>query len=277
MQCQFCSILFSAVLVSSLVTSTAGVLSQEDSQDSESGDTQREMLTFELFVKNADGEPVEGAVVIPWGLRDSNGRHGHWLKGENNSGPKPATTEMDGRAIVHYPKHPYPGAADRTINVTVSVNHPDHPFVHLVPVNVPSSEPTETRLPVGTAIEVAVMLDGEQVVSDSIVALWTGGRKWNGDVGLTTTENRTYRLPPFKDGPVKFMFVRLDGTTPTHFSRIEEVVVDVAQDTIKHVVTLEPAVSLRGKLSDNVPRPVKNGQIRLRTISRDAKLQYAMG
>ncbi len=277
MRCEICFALFFITFASSVLLVAADALSQNDHQNSQSDDNQQQMLTLELFVKDADGNPVAGAIVIPWGLRNSRGAHSRWHKADNDVGPQPVKTEMDGRAIVSYPKFRFPGEADRVIEVTMSIDHPDHPYVNMVPVRVPRTEPTETRMPLGAAIEVAVMLDHEQVVSDSIVAMWTGGRTWKGDVGWTTTENQTYRIPPFEDGPVRFIFVRLDGAIPTHFSRIEEVVVDVAKGPIKHEVTLESAVSFRGKLSDNVPRPVKNGRIKLSTIKHDAKPQYAMG
>ncbi len=110
-------------------------------------------------------------------------------------------------------------------------------------------------------------IDGQRVASDDIYAMWTGGRSCRNGNALKLTEDGTFRIPPMAKGPGQFMFIRLDDETPTHFSHIENVEIDGSEAVIKQEVELLPGVRVRGEFSDNVPRPVRNGRVKVQTIS----------
>ena len=63
----------------------------------------QQTLTFSIQVTDANGQPVEGAVLKPWAVRSSLG-HGHWrAKPTGDPGPKETTTNAEGIAAVVYP------------------------------------------------------------------------------------------------------------------------------------------------------------------------------
>jgi hypothetical protein len=227
----------------------------------------QEMLEFTLIVTDTNGEPVEGAEVGPWALRSSQG-HGQWNK-KAIGGTEPVITRTDasGQTIVLFPKFADVEEQIKTTAVTVSVDHPDHPFVSSEHVEIPCGQPHALALPLGAAIEVAVTIDGQRVAGDEIYAMWTGGRSWRNGNALKLTEDGTFRIPPMAKGPGQFMFIRLDDETPTHFSPIEDVEIDGSEGVIKQEVELLPGARVRGEFSDNVPRPVRNGRVKVQTIS----------
>jgi hypothetical protein len=62
-------------------------------------------------------------------------------------------------------------------------------------------------------------------------------------------------MPP---GANSVLLVKLDGDRATHFSRITDF--DLVIGEPKQLeVELRPGVCVRGTLSENVPRPVRNG------------------
>ncbi len=107
----------------------------------------QKMLEFTLIVTDTNGEPVEGAEVAPWALRSSQG-HGAWNK-KAIGGPEPVMTRTDasGQTTVLFPKFADVQEQVKTTAVTVSVDHPDHPFVSSKDVEIPCRKPHELVLP----------------------------------------------------------------------------------------------------------------------------------
>ncbi len=230
------------------------------------GEIEQELLSFEVTVNGANGEPVAEAKLKPWAIQSSQG-HGMWnVKSSGGLEPKIVTTDSEGKATIEYPKFANVEEQVKTMAVTLAIHHPDHPFVTHENVTVPSKSNHSISLPAGSAINVEIMLDGEKVANDNIRATWSGDRSMIGESGLQVGDDKTYRIPPMSKGNSDFMFVRLDGKTVTHFSPIVKVEIDESQDEIDKSVELLPAVKVHGKLSDNVPRPVKNGRIKMQTI-----------
>lgn len=63
------------------------------------------------------------------------------------------------------------------------------------------------------------------------------------------------------------MVIRLEEERPTHFGPVETVEIDGSEDPVNRTVELLPAVRVRGRLDDSVPRPVKNGRVKVETIN----------
>lgn len=227
----------------------------------------QEFLEFELVLRDSKGDPVEGAEVKPWALYSSLG-HSIWRKGGvGNSEPKTVTTDVEGRVTVVYPRFALVSEQIATTSVTVSVGHKDHPYVSHEDVKVPCEKPHSMSLPVGSAVEVAVLIDGKPTRDDDVLAITTGGRSWMKPGSTNYTEGGALRIPPMAKGAAQFMLLKLvDGGT-THFSSVENVEIDGQKDVLRREVELLPAVQVRGSLSDNVPRPVKNGRVKVETIS----------
>jgi hypothetical protein len=61
------------------------------------------------------------------------------------------------------------------------------------------------------------------------------------------------------------LLVKLDGDRATHFSKIHDVTIN--EDERNQIdVPLRPSVRIKGVLSDNVPRPVRNGRLKVETL-----------
>ena len=228
----------------------------------------QELLSFPIVVEDADGQPIEGAVLKPWALRSSLG-HGGW-NGESTggTGPQEVTTDANGLAMVEYPKFHSVDEQIAVTAVTVSIDHPNHPHVSHEDVTVPptSADPHVASLPPGAAIEVTVTQDGKPINDKNIRAIWNDGRRYYDGTEETVANNGKVRIPPLKEGSAQLMLVRVDGYKATHFSEVQDLEVVASEEPIQLEVKIQPALPIRGKLSDNVPRPVRNGRVKLESI-----------
>ena len=233
-----------------------------DSNQSQESSTQ-ELLEFEMLVRDTDGNPIAGAKIKPWAVYSSLG-HGPWGSEPDGLHPEEVTTDSGGRVTLKYPRFHSADEQVRTLVVTASVEHPDYPVVTHVDVAVPRSKPFKYLLPPGSAIEGKLQC-GEAIQNpDEIRAVISGGRTAS---SVMVTETGEYRIPPIQIGSGEFMFVRIKDKKITHFSPIEKVDIDGESPVVTRDVKLVPAIEIRGRLSDDVPRPVKNGRIRCQTIS----------
>lgn len=226
----------------------------------------QEMLELVVEVSDMDANPVKGAKITPWALRSSLG-HGEWSGSATECEPETATTGKDGKAIVRFPKFAYLKEQVKTTAISVSVSRPDHPKIGSEHIEIGKEQPHDVFFPRGSAIEAAVTIDGKEIGDDEILAMWTGGVSSSDDSGFKRTEDKTFRIPPLAKGTGEFMFVRFENGRPTHFSRIEKFEIDAEEPVIRSTASLVPAVSVRGKLSENVPRPVENGRVVVRSIT----------
>ena len=228
----------------------------------------QQLLSFPIVVQDADGQPVEGAVLKPWALRSSLG-HGGWRpQSTGGTGPQEVTTDANGHAIIKYPKFHSVDEQIAVTAVTVSIDHPNHPHVSHEDVTVPptSADPHVASLPPGAAIEVTVTQDGKPINDKNIRAMLSGGRSSYGGTGATTGVDGTLRIPPLKEGAAQLMLIRVDGTKATHFSEVQKIGVVASEKPIQLEVEIQPALPVHGKLSDDVPRPVHNGRVKVQTI-----------
>ena len=66
-------------------------------------------------------------------------------------------------------------------------------------------------------------------------------------------------------GENSLLLVKLDGDRATHFSQLMDLELDVGDQT-RIDVPLRPALHIEGILSDNVPRPVRDGRVKAETL-----------
>ena len=237
----------------------------------------QEMIKLAVRVVDADGKPVPNAKVIPWALRSSQG-HGQWRPEDyDGMGPPSLTTDKDGDVEVPYPKYRYLDERVLTTQVTLSIDHPEFACVMYEFIDVPLKEdpPHTAKLERGCNVEVTPLENGQPTSPVSLKALWSDDRSWKPEVSPEITETGALRIPAMPAGKGQVLLARLDGERVTHFSSIVDLELK-AGDTLRERVELRPAVRIKGKVSDNVPRPIKEGRLSARTLSEDPSRENVM-
>ncbi len=244
-------------------------VAKDDQQESSEQTVEQEVLTFEIHVTGADGQPVPEATITPWALGCSIG-HGMWSS-EWTGGIEPVAAQTDANGIAHveYPKYTRLDERVSTTTVSVSISHPDHPYASGEHIGTPVTDPHQFRFIAGAPVEIKAMINGQLDSSEGIRVLSTSGQP--GGSKPTVTDEGRLRLSPLAKGQAKVMLVKLDGETATHFSSILDIQVDPDKGLISKDVELKPAINVSGKLSSNVPRPVKNGRVKVSTIEPEGR------
>jgi hypothetical protein len=235
----------------------------------------QEMLELPVRVVDPDGKPVADAVVIPWALRSSQG-HGLWQPERLGGFDLPrVTTDADGRATVPFPKYTILKELVLTLQVTLSIDHPDFAYVAYEDVNIPRKETGDhvATLQRGAQVEILPTQDGKPAALDGLYVMWSDNRSWDPEARPTPTADSGLQVPTMAAGRGQVLVVRLEGERATHFSPMIDLDL-VAGEAARPIVALSPGTRLVGRLSSNVPRPIKNGRIKAETLPRDAQQPY---
>ncbi|QDT03861.1 hypothetical protein K227x_22460 [Rubripirellula lacrimiformis] len=224
--------------------------------------------SFPIRVLDSDRQPVRGAEVTPWALRSGQG-HGRWPKGEYDRTelqPNSTITDEDGNTNVAYPHFTDVKERVRTTSVSVFVNHRDYAFPDAIHIAVPLEDDTvyEVILDRGVPVTLHPTIDGNPTDTDSLFAYWSEGRSWQ-PTDMLERKGSSLRLPPFMPGKQTVLVAKMDGDRITHFSEIVEFEISAGNE-YELDVPLTKAKPMRGVLSDNVPRPVRNGRLDLYTL-----------
>jgi beta-lactamase regulating signal transducer with metallopeptidase domain len=229
----------------------------------------QQMLPLPVRVVDEDGKPVANAKVIPWALQSSQG-HGLWREGDKLAvvGPQAVTTDENGHATVMYPQYRSLAEQIRTISVSLWVDHPDFAYVDDLHIDVPleAKDFYEIKLTAGVPLEVRPMIDGAAAGLDDLFAVWSDGRSWQPGAAPVKTADGTFRIPAMPPGENSILLAKLEGERVSHFSKITDLELKSGERKTLDV-PLRPSVRISGKLSDNVPRPVRNGRIKVATLS----------
>jgi hypothetical protein len=228
----------------------------------------QQMLELHVRVVDEGGKPVANAKVTPWALQSSQG-HGWWREGDKRAGvgPEAVLTDENGHAIVKYPRYNSLAEQIRTISVSLWVDHTDFAYVDSLHIDVPleTKEPYEIKLTTGVLLEVRPLIDGAPAELDDIFVVWSDGRSWQPGAAPAKTADGTFRIPAMPPGANSVLLAKLDGDRVTHFSMITDIELKAGERTTLDI-PLRPSVRIEGKLSDNVPRPVRNGRIKASTL-----------
>ena len=229
---------------------------------------QQEWLEVRVRVVDADGEPVACAKVTPWALRSSQG-HGWWLADDKRSGvgPQDAATDDSGVAVVRYPAIRSLKEQVKTNGVSVFVDHPDFARSGDVHVDVPleTMGSHEVKLARGVRLEVRPIVDGKPAPLDDLHAFWSDGRAWLPGAAAEKTPQGTLQFPGMAPGKNSVLVVKLEGERAVAFSRIVDFEL-VAGVPMTLDVTLESSVQIRGQVSANVPRPIREGIVQAMSL-----------
>ena len=226
----------------------------------------QELLSVEVLVVDADDQPVPNAKIKPWAVLSSLG-HGRWGK-ERTGGFEPVEVQTDenGKAVIEYAKYLSLEEKVRVTAITLSIDSPDHPYVSHENIAVPSDSMHKAILPAGAAVKVELVCKETKIENDKLYIMRSDYRPGSGDDRLKIDKDNRVRIPPMKNGNAQLLFTLLDEDSVTHFSQIVDLEIDATKGEIEKRVELKPAVRVEGRLGDEVPRPVKNGRVKARTI-----------
>lgn len=236
--------------------------------------SRQQMLKLPILITDPDGKPVANATVTPWALRSSQG-HGWWSKDNKDVGvgPEPAVTDENGVATVLYPKYEDFREKIATIGVSVNVDSPDFAYLDAEHIDVPleSKEPYQIKLKPGVGIEIRPLVEGRPMPLDNLFAMWSDGRSYKPEAGPERTKEGSLRFRGMSPGTNSILLVKLEGERATYFSKITDFELKAGEEQTLDI-PLEPSVTVRGKISDDVPRPIKAGWIKMESLdpTRDA-------
>jgi hypothetical protein len=215
-----------------------------------------------MFVRvlDPDGQPVKGVKVRPWALRAGNG-HGAWSS-ERIGAPVTTHTDADGRAEVIFPVALDWGIEDgqQTVSsVSMFLSH-DEFCSENFHVEVMGDDPqfvSELRLKRGFRLRVAGVAPGSDVpLSDCHILVEGQG----GENEFEQQPDGWVRSVPLTEDRRWFRVVRTAPSEPPQFSRLQAWSPDDAASREVRV-EVRPGVRVVGKVSENVPRPIKKGRV----------------
>jgi hypothetical protein len=227
----------------------------------------QELLSLPVKVVDPDGNPVEGAEIRPWALRCSQG-HGGW-RADGLGGSEPPTVETNaaGEADVPFPKYAIAKEKVVVTEVTLSIDHPDFSLIDSKHIAVRPQIPPRVELPLERGGSVVLrpveMVKGEG--AEGLYAIWSDGRSWREEFRPQITDDGNLRLPVMPLGQRSARIARLKEGEVVSLSRRIEFDVQAGEPELKQAL-MPPPRRIVGRLSDDVPRPVKNGRVKAQSL-----------
>ncbi len=226
-----------------------------------------------ILVVDSNGQPIPGVNVVPWALGCGQG-HGVWgpFEGkpdESGMEPKPVMTDDQGIAEITYPFFRSAQEKTRTLVVSVRFVHPEYSYADAEHIDVPLEHegPYKISMKSAASIEIEPLIDSQPVETDELYAIWSNQRSWQVDGTPEKLASGKLRIDGFLPGPNSVLIIRMVDDTITHFSEIKQLEMD--EGSVNELaMPLLPVVRIVGKLSANVPRPVRDGRVLARTIPR---------
>ncbi|MHC4675285.1 MAG: biotin/lipoyl-binding protein [Planctomycetota bacterium] len=214
-----------------------------------------EWLTTTVKVVDEDGKPVEGAMITPTGLRTRKSPAGHYGWAYRFGEPDPSRTDADGIARVDYPE--YVLEKMHTGTITFNVDHPE--FCRAGVEHKLDEKHEPVTLIKGIMLKVSSYLGSKKNVLDNIypqVGNYTYvGDDWH-DAGNGVLVNK--RIPA---GLHYLRLVHFPEKGETYFSEPITFYSKKGKSYFFPNNELKPGARLEGKISDTVPRPVRNGRV----------------
>lgn len=196
-------------------------------------------------------------------MEESHG-HGHWNR-EKLGPPKPVVSDKEGIAVVKYPANVFSRPKPMTTSlVSFSVNHYD--FVQKLVHFDLGPEIAEVTLKRGCEIRLSAVDQTKSPVNDFAVMIAGpyAPEFWVDD------GNGGRRTGSASDGNWQAMIVKPQDSGVTLFSGVLPLRVRPEQAVRIRNVRIKPGTRVVGSLSDNVPRPIRNGFAITTTVPKPA-------
>jgi hypothetical protein len=216
-----------------------------------------EMANLTVVLRDERGAAIPRAEVMPYAMRMRE-REGHGFWQQKVYGPpRTALSNEQGEAIIQYPGHVRVGPDIMTTRlVTFLVKHTD--FVQKIVHFDLGPDKADVTLEPGCEVELSAVdtdrnsIEGFGVLMAGPYAseLWADGKEG------------ARRSRSLKDGTWQTMLVKLQKEEgPTLFSDVLALRIRSTKRVRFHNIQMRPGSKVRGTLSDNVPRPVKEGYV----------------
>ena len=222
-------------------------------------------------VVDENGKAIEGATVYPYAMRAKENANGHGYWNDKLIGPpKMEATDASGKTTIHYPVNIGAPAEPRTTgSVTFSVRHTD--FVSTTVHFDLGPEIARVEMKAGCEIRLTAVDENGSEISKFAVLM--AGRLapdyWDDD------PQGGRRTRAASDGTWQTMLVAPQAEGPLLFSGVLPLRVRPDQEVKIRNVKLTPGTQVIGKLSDNVPRPIKSGFAIVTCAPKPAENSYA--
>jgi hypothetical protein len=155
----------------------------------------------------------------------------------------------------------------KTLSVSVRFEHLHYSCGDTKHIDVPLADdgPYKVIMTATASIDLKPLIAGKTVPLDQIYALWSNPRTWRSDGAPESLASGYLRIHGFLPGENRVLLARMVDDVIPHFSNVE--CIEVKQGSVHEVeMELVPSVQIVGRLSDNVPRPVRHGRVVARNI-----------
>lgn len=250
-----------------LCVSVPGLVAADEKPDEKIDPSK--MTDLAVLLQDEDGKPVAGAEVMPYAMRmKEQSGHGYWDR-KVYGAPKHFRSNDEGIAVIKYPPHVQSGPDVLTTKlVSFQITHTD--FIRKIVDFDLGPERAEVQLKPGCEVRLsAVDPEGKRVENFGVVVAGPyQPEKWakDGEGGRRTRS--------ISDGTWQTMLVKLQDDGPTLFSDVLPLRVRPKQTVQFRNIRLSPGARLRGRLSANVPRPVKRGYVVTTSVPQPAGNSY---
>lgn len=212
------------------------------------------MMTVQVV--DAQGSPIEGATVRPWALRAGNG-HGTW--NETMGAPRETVTGRDGQTSVVYPKEiAWRNEVNPVVSVSIIVKHAEFVARNVHVSTGPADVVTKLDLKPGVRLRVAGVEPGADKPLDhcylTIENPDAGGQEF------VREASGWLQSSPISQDRRWFRVIHAAPDQPPRFSQLLAWTPD-DPTTRERLVEVRTGTRVEGKVSDDVPRPIRRGHV----------------
>ncbi|MCU0718420.1 MAG: hypothetical protein MUC83_01855 [Pirellula sp.] len=251
------------------------------SQESKPAENFSSVGKIPILVVDELDKPIPGVKLVPWALRSGQG-HGVWGAFEGKpdvSGMDPISemTDQDGTAEILYPILRDAKEQVKTLSVSIRFEHLQYSCGDTKHIDVPLADdgPYKVVMTATASIDLKPMIDGKAVPLDEIYAFWSNPRSWSVEGAPEKLASGHLRIHGFLPGENQVLLARMVDDCITHFSDVGSF--DVKRGSVHEVeMELVPSVQIVGRLSDNVPRPIRLGRVVARNIPPSSESSHLM-
>lgn len=251
-----------------IVTSQRGSALADD--QASTAKTPVELKPFKLTLVDEAKNPVPGALVTAAGLRIEESPSSGCSWPTNVASKNEFVTDQNGVVEIQYPvKFGAPGSWMTTTRLIFRARHADFAGAE-IEVDVASGNAMHGLTPGCRAVFRGVDSKGT-AISDFAIHL-TAGRSgdpiWKRKPGELSSSG-------LSEGKLQAMLVSPSADGVHRFSDLLTLTSRTGQEAIFNDVELRPGMQIRGELSKNVPRPIKNGTVYAWCLPKPAGESYS--